>query len=471
MTGVLPFVLALLVAQTPPPKILLDQSPRAVEYQIGRLTNDELARVERHPDDPRYRPIYAALLTRKGLSRQLRDEAVAALTTYDKTSPTQVLIDGLGKLPGDDDQTAGKLLAMLLGQPAETLRAQRDLFQKALDAPSPPFVLEGAYGALTIADGAAAPTWQAAAAREGRLVLLLRAVPAIPSGDNTRTLRDQLAAAIAARLTTTGDPVERVAALSALASARPDTATFAILSREITASPAGADASTKAAAVAGLLAIPPTARPPAADIEPLARAVTALVRDTPARRRTEPGILQAVQLGEELASALPDPSRVDVRRELRALSVRVIRLETRPEQMLFDLNWFVVEAGKPVQVSLTNPDAMPHNLVIARPGTLNEVATAAISMQMPTDPNTKAFVPDLPAVLQATKLLSEGDIGLLNFTAPAQPGEYVYLCTFPGHWVRMYGVMLVVDNLEAWEAHPTTPTDPITKQPYASQRK
>ncbi len=50
-------------------RILLDQPPRAVEYQLGRLTNDELVRVERKDDDVRYRPVYFALLTRKGLPR------------------------------------------------------------------------------------------------------------------------------------------------------------------------------------------------------------------------------------------------------------------------------------------------------------------------------------------------------------------------------------------------------------------
>ena len=34
----------------------------------------------------------------------------------------------------------------------------------------------------------------------------------------------------------------------------------------------------------------------------------------------------------------------------------------------------------------------------------------------------------------------------------------------------MYGVMLVVDNLEAWEGKPTVPKDPITDKPFASQR-
>jgi len=32
----------------------------------------------------------------------------------------------------------------------------------------------------------------------------------------------------------------------------------------------------------------------------------------------------------------------------------------------------------------------------------------------------------------------------LRFTAPDKPGEYPYICTFPGHWRIMQGVMKVV---------------------------
>jgi hypothetical protein len=91
-------------------------------------------------------------------------------------------------------------------------------------------------------------------------------------------------------------------------------------------------------------------------------------------------------------------------------------------------------------------------------------------MPMPTDPTVKPFVPASPQVLFATNLVKEGDTERLAFTAPKTPGEYIFVCTFPGHWVRMYGVMLVVDKLDAWEAKPTVPTDPMTKQPFTSQR-
>ena len=49
----------------------------------------------------------------------------------------------------------------------------------------------------------------------------------------------------------------------------------------------------------------------------------------------------------------------------------------------------------------------------------------------------------------------------LTFTAPTEPGEYPYVCTFPRHWMRMYGVMVVVDDLDAWLQNPTEPKDPI----------
>ncbi len=123
---------------------------------------------------------------------------------------------------------------------------------------------------------------------------------------------------------------------------------------------------------------------------------------------------------------LPDEPRRAVRRDLRALGVQVVRIQTLPEKLSFDLKWFVVEAGKPVQIVLFNPDAMPHNLIVSRPGSLEAVGTAGGAMPMPTDPDAKAFVPDSPAVLFSTKLVKEGETERLGFTAPKEPGEYVY---------------------------------------------
>ena len=124
-----------------------------------------------------------------------------------------------------------------------------------------------------------------------------------------------------------------------------------------------------------------------------------------------------------------------------------------------------------MQIVLVNPDAMPHNLIVGKPGSLEELGTTGGAMPMPTDPaateGVRSRQPTSPRCDQSPE--GRGN-GAACFHAPQQPGEYVYVCTFPGHWVRMYGVMLVVETLDAWEAKPAVPTDPMTKQPFTTQR-
>jgi azurin len=446
-----------------PPRILLDQPLRAVEYQLDRLTNEELVLVERRDSDLRYRPVYFALLTRKNLPAPIREEAVAALTKMDKASRSAVLLGALARIPAEDAATAGKLLELLLGQPADTLRSQRDTFAQAIGGSSGPFVLRGAYGALVIADGKPDQAWQAALGHDGHLIELLRSVRHLGNME----LRARLFTPIATLAAGSKDAVTRAEALEALGWTRRDAATFDLLAQEVIK---GTDANSRAAAIRSLQLIPERSWPAGA-IEPLARAIVTMVRETAADRRTEAAGIEAIQLGERLATALPDEPRRLIRRDLRAMGVKVVRIATVPEQMLFDLKWFAVEAGKPIQIVLENPDAMPHNLVVSAPGSLKEVGTAGGLMPLPTDPDVKPYVPNTPLVLQATRLLSMGETARLNFTAPGKPGEYVYVCTFPGHWIRMYGVMLVVETLEAWEAKPTVPTDPMTNRPFPAQRE
>jgi azurin/DNA-binding transcriptional ArsR family regulator len=448
--------------QPPPPKIILDAAPRAVEYQLARLTNDELVRLERKEGDPRYRLVYYALLTRKGLGREYFNEALAALTALDKATPAQVLLEALSKVRADDQETGDKLLSVLLAQPADALRKERAQFAAAAESATSPFVLRAAYAGLMTADGSPQQAWASAAKRDGHLLELLRAVPQLPGAE----LRGALADPIARLLAETQDAPARAAALAALAAARPDAATFGLLAREVVE---GSDADLRASAIGALQRIPKEAWPQG-DVEPLARAIVAMVGKAPPAGRTEPLMADAIQLGEKLADGLSGEAARAVRRDLRALGVQIVRIGTIPEQMTFDLKWFAVQAGKPVQIVLYNPDAMSHNLLVTKPGSLKEVGMAATTMTLPADPKVKPYVPDSPLVLHATRLLNWGETERLGFTAPAAPGEYPFVCTFPGHWVRMYGVMLVVENLEAWEAKPTVPADPMTGQPFASQR-
>jgi azurin/DNA-binding transcriptional ArsR family regulator len=453
-------------AQEPTPRILLDAAPRAIEYQLGRLTNAELVRVERKPEDSRYRLVYYALLTRKGLAREYVDEALAVLTKMDKASQTTVLLEALSRVGVEDDETAGKLLNVLLGQPSDELRKSRDAFTKAIELPASPRGLQASYGGLLLAGTDPRPVWDAAAGREGHLIELLRSVPHL---GNAKELRARLFDPIAALLADRKNPAIRAAAVSALVWTRADAATFRLIAREGLET---SDPEVRAAAIGALPQIPKEAWPPA-EIAPLVGALLEGLRATAPDLRTEPSSPSnddAMQLAEKLADALPDDERRAARKELRAMGVQVVRIQTVPEQMSFDVKWFAVEAGKNVQVVFSNPDVMSHNLLIGNPGSLREMATAAGTLTMAANPNVKAFVPDSPLVLHATRLLNWGETERLSFQAPAEPGEYPFLCTFPGHWVRMYGVMLVVSNIDAWESKRTVPNDPMTNQPFASER-
>jgi azurin len=104
---------------------------------------------------------------------------------------------------------------------------------------------------------------------------------------------------------------------------------------------------------------------------------------------------------------------------------------------------FSAAPGQPVKLVFSNPDAMQHNLVVVKPGALEEVGTAGNEMAKDPDGIKRHFVPASDKVLHATKLVDPQGTAILRFNAPTAPGDYPYVCTFPGHWVIMNGVMEV----------------------------
>ncbi|MDB4640720.1 plastocyanin/azurin family copper-binding protein, partial [Pirellulaceae bacterium] len=149
------------------------------------------------------------------------------------------------------------------------------------------------------------------------------------------------------------------------------------------------------------------------------------------------------------------------RTRLRTVAVRVVRIHTVEEEMRYDTPYFAVEAGRPVQVVLINEDLMPHNLVITAPDSIREVAELAGQLGPTDGVKGKQYVPKTNLVLQATSMVPGRASEALTFTAPTEPGEYPFVCTFPRHWQRMNGVMVVVKDLDAWQKNPTPPKDPI----------
>ena len=102
-----------------------------------------------------------------------------------------------------------------------------------------------------------------------------------------------------------------------------------------------------------------------------------------------------------------------------------------------------VKADEPLAWKLRNTDVMPHNLVLVKPGGAQIVGTA--SFKMMTDPaaGKKHYVPALPEVINFIPVINPTKEHTLYLLAPKTPGDYPYICTFPGHWMAMRGILRV----------------------------
>jgi putative heme-binding domain-containing protein len=127
------------------------------------------------------------------------------------------------------------------------------------------------------------------------------------------------------------------------------------------------------------------------------------------------------------------------------LAGTTIVIRTLRHQMRYDLPEFWVTAGKPVSLVFQNNDVMPHNLVVTVPGAMEAVGRAAEAL------GGGDYVPAHEAVMWHTRLLMPGESERLSFVAPETPGDHPYVCTYPGHWRVMNGVMHVVEQVSADE--------------------
>jgi putative heme-binding domain-containing protein len=417
----------------------LPKSPTAAAYVLGRLSNKELI------EAPRSEFVYVALLQRKRLERKYRVEAVDGLAKIHNTDPLAELLAGLTELDkkGEAAEPVLRDLIPLLLQPqAADLTAKRTELERLANEAQLPLTRQIGCAALITADGAADKVWQQTESNPTKLANLLRSIPLIRDANLRAVLYSKVEP-----LLHEADPAEvRRAAITAIAAIPGHNAeTFNTLAALVKSG------MERAAAVASLQRIP---RPSwsKALAEALIESLVTYLQNVPVDKRTEADAISAFQFATDLATLLPPEQASAVDKTLRAIGVSVFVVRTIPEQMLYDKTLIVVEAGKPVAIILINDDAMPHNLVITAPGGVEEIGPATEKMSPVPDAQGRLYIPDSPKILYATALVDSGQQTKLSFTAPEVPGDYQYVCTFPGHWRRMLGTLAVVKDVEAYLA-------------------
>ena len=106
---------------------------------------------------------------------------------------------------------------------------------------------------------------------------------------------------------------------------------------------------------------------------------------------------------------------------------------------MYDVKELTVKPGKRVKLTFANYDFMPHNMLLVKPGKADDVGLKAINLG--AKGFDIGFVPESPDILWHSKLVDFGQEQVIEFTAPVEEGAYTYVCTFPGHWPIMNGVM------------------------------
>ncbi len=439
-------------AEEPPGKTLfLPKSPVAAAYVLARLSNKELT------EAPRSEFVYVALLQRAGLDRKHRTEALDGLAKARNTDALSELIAGLADLDkkGEDAVPVLRELTTLLLQKAPAdLAKKRDALEKLAADSQVPLARQAGYAALITADGTAQTLWGTVEADAAKFADLLLSIPLLRDS----ALRAGLYAKLQPLLDKSdAEDVRRAAITAIVAVPGHDTETFNTLA-------AMARAGTERAAVVASLQKIPRKSWPREQAEPLLESLMKYLKELPADERTAPDAVSAFQLASDLVTLLPAERAKEAGKALRGVGVSVFVIRTIHEQMLYDKSLLVVEAGKPVEIILINEDAMPHNFVIVMPGASEEVGKAAEKMTPEPDAQGRVHVPPSPKVLHATRMVEGGQQVKLSFTAPTEPGDYQYVCTFPGHWMRMLGTLAVVQDVEAYLAsRPAEPEPKVTE--------
>ena len=112
------------------------------------------------------------------------------------------------------------------------------------------------------------------------------------------------------------------------------------------------------------------------------------------------------------------------------------------DQMLFDKSVLKAQAGEEVNLLLNHTgqigkEFMGHNFVLLKNGVdVDDFAQAAMLAK------ESEYIPAGDDTIAYTSMIGGGESDQISFTVD-EPGTYVFLCTFPGHYQIMRGEFIV----------------------------
>jgi len=422
-------------------KDFVPKDPALLAASVNRMSDKELAAA------PNTEPVLLARLERKTSDVNTRNTALEDLAKLRKTDRVTEAVAALKRL----DESGAPLqpvndLALLLTAVPDGLGKVRPELQRLTSDTRQPAVRRAASAALVAADGKPEPAWERTAENPEARVMLIDSIVMLADPSARANFQPLLASVVA---DANAKPEVRAAAMRALPLMGNENApkNFSLIAAQLSA---GKDVPVSARAIRKL----PRDAWAKDQAAALSEAILKWAKTVPASKRTEQEFVEALQVGMDIATLLPAAESTRVRSALLDLSVSVFVVKTVREQMRYDVQRIVVEAGKPFEIIFENDDMMPHNLVVVQPGAREEIGLVTDKMQpQQLDRQGRAFLPSgrelTRKILAATKLIEPGQKETLKLTAPTKVGTYDYVCTFPEHWKVMFGELVVVKDKEA----------------------
>ena len=113
------------------------------------------------------------------------------------------------------------------------------------------------------------------------------------------------------------------------------------------------------------------------------------------------------------------------------------------DQMKFDKKIIRVSSNQKVTLTLNHNGRFPaismgHNFVLIKKDVdVNEYALRAAGAR------NSEYIPEGNNEIAYTKMLGGGESDTITFDAP-EPGTYIFICSFPGHYQLMMGEFIVI---------------------------
>lgn len=406
-------------------RMLLPEDPAVLGWILERLSNAELAEV------PGVELVWKAQVDRPGMNDAVREKALASLAALHHGTRAAELAAAVERLEAAGAQAktvSDELIQLLLKSPAAELRRSTVAVGGLAERLKRPLLRKTAHAAWILSAESPAQLWKALAGKPERRVEVLEALPLVTDA----RVRAAFQPVLAVELQSESRPGGRV--LEAAVLALPWTGDqqarshFELLCQQILRDRVQAEASQALAQL-------PASAWREWEVQKLSVVLDSLTRwlgAVPDRDRASARFATALQVARRLATSLEEQAAADRRRLLELKTpVRVVRAVFA--QGRFDTQQLWVEPGEALELVFENEDAAPQNFVLLTPGGRDEVLKASAKMSLgESDSEGRSFVPKLPSVVAASKVLSQGESQNLKLTAPSKPGAYEFLSTVPG---------------------------------------